>query len=379
MSYVGEPFVHDLFISYSHGDDGTGTAYLQSWSAAFARELERELRTDLRFGKGLHVFLDQDHRPDGSIDPMAPLSDQIRHEIGASAIIVVLMSPDYLASKWCRDERDWWCARQTQLGLPHEERIAVVRIWPTESPWPAEFADSRGYPLVGFSFYGKVEGTDTDRPLGWTDLPGPFGSDFRKALIGIVGRLSPKLRALRARLEEQKHARAEAEKLAKAATGPERLAEDGDQLMIYLHGREDLEQSWECAANSLTREGFGVLPGEPDRVENDLRRLQEVRERRVETLTGCDALLLLGTRDGRALDADLVVVGKHDRQSARARSKRLLPCGLLDTIGVPVATPVRRATARILQADWLDGTRDPWTLEVRRWLAQKSTQAEQAA
>ena len=41
MSYVGEPFRHDLFVSYSHGDDGSGGAYLKPWSAAFAHELER--------------------------------------------------------------------------------------------------------------------------------------------------------------------------------------------------------------------------------------------------------------------------------------------------------------------------------------------------
>ena len=50
MAFVGPPFVHDLFISYSHGgDDGAGNGYLQPWSAAFARELERELRADRKF------------------------------------------------------------------------------------------------------------------------------------------------------------------------------------------------------------------------------------------------------------------------------------------------------------------------------------------
>ena len=52
----------------------------------------------------------------------------------SAALLVVLMSPDYLASQWCADERDWWLERQAALGLPHEERIAVVRIWPTDTP-----------------------------------------------------------------------------------------------------------------------------------------------------------------------------------------------------------------------------------------------------
>ena len=108
MSYVGEPFRHDLFVSYSHGDDGSGGAYLKPWSAAFTHELERELRADRRFRTSLSVFRDQDHRPEQSLDPMAPLTAQLQEQIAGAALLVVLMSPDYLASKWCADERDWW-------------------------------------------------------------------------------------------------------------------------------------------------------------------------------------------------------------------------------------------------------------------------------
>lgn len=365
MAFVGSPFLHDVFVSYSHGDDGSGQSYLQPWSLAFARELERELRSDRRFRQDLRVFLDDDHRPGQGIDPMAPLTDQLRDDIAGSAILLVLMSPDYLASKWCADEREWWFGRQAVLGLPADERVAVVRIWPTGTePWPAALTDARGHQLVGFPFSEPVEGSDSHRPLGWFELPGPFSMAFRKALIAIVGRLYPRLDALRATLESRVRADAEIA----------RLGGDGGQT-IYLHGRADHAKAWEAAGMALIDSGYAVVPGEPDAVEHDPKKLQDVRERRVEALCGCDALLLLGTDDGRALDADLVVVGKHDRQSARARSNRLLPCGLLDTAGAAVATPVRRATARIMQTDWLDGTQNPWTAEVQRWLNQKAQRA----
>ena len=45
MSFVGKPFSHDVFVSYSHGDAaGTGDSLLSQWSQSFIRELERELR-----------------------------------------------------------------------------------------------------------------------------------------------------------------------------------------------------------------------------------------------------------------------------------------------------------------------------------------------
>jgi hypothetical protein len=38
-------------------------------------------------------------------------------------------------------------------------------------------------------------------------------------------------------------------------------------------------------------------------------------------------------------------------------------------VGAPIATVVRKATARNLQAEWLDGTQPPWPPRVQRWLA----------
>jgi hypothetical protein len=108
MSFLGEPFKHDLFVSYSHGDfDGSGKSNLKTWSQAFARELEAELRQKIEFN-GLMIFLDQHDRPDQAVDPMEALTEQLRTEIGATGLLTVLMSPHYLRSKWCGDERDWW-------------------------------------------------------------------------------------------------------------------------------------------------------------------------------------------------------------------------------------------------------------------------------
>jgi len=127
MSYVGEPFLHDLFVSYSHGDDGSGGAYLKPWSAVFTRELERELRADRRFRTCLSVFRDQDHRPAQSIDPMAPLSTQLQaRRSPPPRCWWCVMSPDYLASQWCADgARVGGSPATAALGLPYDERIAV--------------------------------------------------------------------------------------------------------------------------------------------------------------------------------------------------------------------------------------------------------------
>jgi len=364
MAYVGSPFEHDLFISYSHGDDGKGRGILRPWSQAFARELENELRFDFRLTRSLNVFFDAGERPGEGIDPMDGLHPQLQAHAGSSGLLVVLMSPHYLASRWCERERSWWLDGQHALGLPTQERIAIVRMAPTEPPWPAEFCDAQGEPLVGFQFHERV---GTCRPLGWTELPDAFGKDFRAALVELAGHLALKLDALKVRTAALQRIQDEAR----------RLQAHGGQA-IYLHGRDDNRTTWERTALALSDEGFAVFPGEPDPPVSEPEARLKLNEQRVDTLGNCDALLLLGTADGRALDLDLMEVGRHNRQSARARSHRLLPCGVLDTVGPPVATEIRKRAARNLQADWLDGTTEPWLPRVHQWLTDKGTAAVQA-
>jgi hypothetical protein len=176
-----------------------------------------------------------------------------------------------------------------------------------------------------------------------------------------------RLRTIRAALEQRR----------KRDAAAARLAADGGRV-IYLHARNTHAQAWERVGGALENGGFVVLPGEPDPVERDPKRIREIADRRIDILTGCDGLLLLGTDDGRALDADLVVVGRQDRHSARARTERLLPCGVLDTVGPPIATRQRKSAAHALGIEWIDTTRDIWPTDVKSWLNEASGVMERA-
>lgn len=360
MAYVGDPFAYDVFLSYSHGDpDGSGDSRLKQWSQGFASELENEFRAHPKFGAGVRVFLDHHHRPSQSIDPMVPLTEQLRADIGGSALLTLLMSPHYLRSKWCASEREWWVERQKEIGLPADGRIAVARIWPTatEDAWPPELIDSRGEPLVGFCFYDKSQADLLPQPFEWPEPTKSSKDPFRRELLTLVGWLGIKLDEVKKRLDEQQRSREELAKLSAA----------GGQV-IYLHGRPDQAKAWDRAGDALRNSGLVVMPSEPDPIVNDAKKLQAIRQQRVETMSACDALLLMACDDGRNVDADLVVVGRQDRNSARAISNRLLPCALLDRVGPSIATPRRTDAARGLNVQWIDATQDPWTPQVQRWL-----------
>lgn len=359
MSYVGDPFRHDIFVSYSHGEpDDQGGLPLAIWSQAFTAELEAGLRANEALSEGLSVYIDK------RVDRLEGLTEQLQADVGAAAILAVLMTPGYLRSSWCADEREWWLKAQADepVRLSPDGRVALVRVQPIrggESAWPDLLADGRRVPLPGFAFFKDAPGQPAQR---FPCLPesAEGGEPFRAALATLVGDLGVKLRKLRASMAERQRIKMEAVRLA------------GNQHVVYLHGRVEDELAWGHAHESLTDSGFVVVPSEPETVARDLEKGQELRKERVRVLSECDALLLVGSSNGIAVDADMMVVGRSDRQSARALTNRLLPCAVVDTVGPQVATRRRLITAKSLQVDWIDCTRPPWTPGMRDWLQRKS-------
>jgi len=359
MSYVGDPYEHDIFMSYSHGDvDGNGDSKLRNWSQAFARELESELKALPGIGRDIRLFLDQHHRPDQGLDPTEPLSDQLREDIRLSAVLGILMSPHYLDSDWCQREREWWFQAQSALNMSAEGRKTIARIWPTEKQWPPELCDSEGEPDIGFTFYDKSRKEIRPQPFEWPEPETNSKGDFRDALLDMVGRLRLNLDEIKDRVDLQRQLKTEAGRLSAPAG-----------QVVYLHGRASQSELWEKTNEALTQQGLVVFPSDPDPVGGNPASMLELRNTRVEIMGGCDALLLLGTKDQRATEADLVVVGRQDRHAARATSNRHLPCALLDNADTDSGAR-HKIAARGLQIDWIDATGTTWPVDVRDWLNQ---------
>ncbi len=358
-SYVGKPFKHDIFITYSHGDaDGDGIAKLKQWSEGFARELEEELKAMPDLAANIRIFRDENDQLASGLDPMAPLTEQLKEDVARSAILAILMTPQYLRSDWCKDEREWWLDQQGTADLPVDGRLAVARIWPTKDmDWPKELTDSRGHKLIGRCFYDEARAEARPQPFAWPE-PKPDTSDpFRGALLDYVGDLRVHLKKLKAIIEEKERRKAE----------EDRLALEGGQV-IYLHGRQEFEDVWTLAGAELKRAGYTVFPSEPDPVSSDPRHARRISDERVKTLSACDALMLLGTDDTRALDADLVVIGRNERHQARAFSDKLLPCAVVDKAGLAGAKPQILDNARDLGIHWIEADEGPWTRDIHPWL-----------
>jgi hypothetical protein len=352
MSFLGEPFKHDLFVSYSHGAfRGQHDSDLKRWSKRFADDLRAELAGTVEFEETL-VFLDESDRADESVDRTEALTCQLRDLVEGSALFAPLMTPHYLRSRWCRQELNWWCEKHHPNTLGAGGRIFICRVRPSdEGAWPPPLKD-----IVGYFCYDRDLEADKARPFTWRDSKRDV-DDYNDLLVQLAGDVMQRLRAIGTALEQERQRKLDAA----------RRAADGGQV-IYLHAREEQGEAWQRAGDALGQEDFVVLPTEPDPIVREPEVIREIDARRIDIMSGCDGLLLLGTQDGRALDADLVVVGRKDRQSARSRTEKLLPCAVLDTAGLATTIPKHKATARTLGIEWIDAVGGPWPNEVKRWL-----------
>jgi hypothetical protein len=368
VSYIGGPFKFDVSASYSHGDPkGAGASRFKSYSQGFLNELATELRAHPTFGADLKIFFDDQDDPGEGLDPNSGLTRQLREAMGHAAILTVLMSDHYLRSKWCADERDFWIKSAAEIGMPVHDRLALARIWNTTENWPDVLKDERGNSLVGTCFYDQAQVATAPWPYGWPAPDATSKDPFRGRLLSLVSLIWQQIERLKARVNAQQQAQADVA----------RLAEESGQV-IYLHARAADGDAWGKAGEELSARGYTVLPGEPDDVESDPDKAMRSRRQRVETMSGCDALLLVGSPEASAVEADLVVVGRQDRDSARALARRILPCALLDTVGGGVANPRRTEAARRLRIDWLDCTQPPWAPKVHEWLSKKSVEAQKS-
>lgn len=342
--YLAPEHSPDILISYSHGDiDATGQSELKRWSQGFAAALESELRQDREF-RDVAVFLDESRRSENAIDRTLPLTEQLRRKVKGAGLLSILMCPQYLESTWCRDERAWWLEEQTKRS-DARGRVFVCRILPTNNAdWPRELCDERGNPYVGFWFHTRENTGAAVRAYGWRGRTDEQNA-FTMELLNLVGALSQRLREYKGQIDAARKLQAE----------KQRLAAEGGQT-LYLYAREERRDAWERAYAALGESRFVVVPAAPEPRAESPERLREITDERIKQLVACDALLLLGTNDGFALDGDMLSIGRQSRQLARARSGKLLPCAVLAAEGARIRTPERMTLARKLGIDWLDET-----------------------
>lgn len=366
MSFVGEPYLADIFISYSHGDvSGEGESNFKRWSTSFWRDLRRELRDhpDLT---GVTIFFDESNRQHEGVQPFVAFGEDLEAWASKAAIFLPLISPHYLKSRWCHQELTWWREAQEKGQMDMRGRLAPVFMWGLPpagaSNWPAAVEKIQLSHLVGIDFYPRDNVSMRPQPFGWPGSDGPIKDErFVEALLKLVGNLRKHLMDFRVIVSE--------------AHPPPPVFDETIKPSIYLHGRSDSPNDWDAAADALLGAGFPVLPDGPEPVETDVEKRASIRQSRIGAMSTCDALLVVGPQDNGVFSEEISILYKDDRGLAIDRAERVhgrtgkkLPCGVVDVVSDPARARRRKAWAENNKLAWFELADPAWVSQASTWL-----------
>jgi hypothetical protein len=317
MAYLSPRFDYDVFVSYSHGDPmRTGKSPLKTWSHALIEALIADITSLSDEFDKLAVWYDRE------LDPTLQLTNELRSKVKVAAVLMILMSPRYLKSAWCGDERTWF---REQIE-DREGRVFIVRAVPTdESTWPDFLRDERGHAIVGFCFHPPPQQSgDMVEPFGWPDLI-ERNEAFRRELANLRTWLTRRLRKLK-------------ERVASRATAPPVSAIPGRPPRIYLHARPEHAELRAEIDSILRKHGECIIvpPLPPSACSSDPLGWMEESKARITAVRYCDALALLRPSADPAFVGDLLDVGVDERERVRVARGAPLPCAVLDRSGAPL-------------------------------------------
>jgi hypothetical protein len=351
MAFLLPHFEYDVFVSYSHGVTGRESdAPLRDWTLELINRLETDIRAvDTEFDE-LIIWRDE------GIDPTIKLTDELRGKVTSSGVLLIFMSPRYLASSWCKDELEWF-RQQIQERERDQGRVFVIRALRTdESQWPEFLRDTRGNTLVGFMFHDSHDAM----PFGWR------GSKVnRESYVRELWRLQT---ALTRRLREL---RTNAERRAKAPMS--RSADSTGQKRIYLHARPENAVAYDEVKRVLQQDGIASLSAVSDPGRDIADWMRESRAR-IETAKRCDALALVRADGNEKFIGDLLEIGVDERERIQSARGIPLPCAVLDRSGQNLPIDVTN-----YGIERFDVSREDWRGQFQGWLKQAQESAAAAS
>ena len=172
----------DIFISYAHVDDEPVNATDLGWVTSFVRGFKVQLGRKLGRNDAFKLWMDH------GLHKSEPVTVQILESVRRSAILVILLSPGYIASPWCRQELAEFL---NIIRGRAESNVFIVEIDCTEGcQHPPELSDRDV-----FRFWVRDPVSGAPHTLGW---PRPTSNDheYYSAVDDLVHQIVEALRRL---------------------------------------------------------------------------------------------------------------------------------------------------------------------------------------
>jgi hypothetical protein len=182
QSYV-PGFEADIFISYGHLDNKDTVL---PWITALEERLEIRVRE--RLGSQVSIWRDPE------IDGLTRIRPILEKTASNSALLLSVITPAYVQSKWCKKEVDWFIAGTERDGvLQGGAKSRILRVLKTPLEDLVAFPALKSDETPGFEFYDE-DRNRSPRLLEYPATPGLPGYkeywtkslDLADAIVGIL-------------------------------------------------------------------------------------------------------------------------------------------------------------------------------------------------
>jgi len=330
MSVYVSNYKHDIFVSYAQADNESLLPGESGWVTHLISGLKILLGKKLGHQGTFSLWMDYELRGNSVVTP------QIYEELSNSATLLVILSPAYLASQWCRLELNTFLAEQGK----ESGRLFIIEHDKVERPPPLT-------DLLGYKFW-RLDNTEQPRTLG---LPKPSAEEveYYQRLDDLARQLSEKLVELSAQSESSVSVSTPTIDSPKENDSTQSLSFPQvtavEPVTVFLaEVTDDLEARREEVKRGLEQQGIQILP-------NKVYSFANIQQAIDEDLQQCRLFIqLLSDKTGnnypqfqyeRAQDAQMAILQWREPNLAIANiadsnhrqlleGSKVIACGLVE-------------------------------------------------
>ena len=333
MSFVGEPFAHDVFVSYAHAERETDDTLIRDWSQRLASKLRTLLASALNptvdDGSRFDMFLD-----DRSLNAGDDLTRQAARPRRAFRDPAGADEPA-LPEEELVPRRAALVPRPCRQGRPRPRALLPVRIQPLqEAAWPDRLRDERG----ALPVYLDLADAETGLPLDDLDAPCRPRTCVRKALIQIKGRLEDLRRRLQAR---------------RAIERPTSL----DRQIVYLHAHPEDRDAWDGGRRTARRVRRWCCPTSCRHYPATMPCCSDSARRGLRNCASARRCSCCAPASSETFRFELMAF-YTDLQRLYQSTQRRLPWAIVDRVGGPLPLADRFRVPRLTADDWHQQVRE---------------------
>ena len=228
-------FRNHLFISYAHIDNQPLTSDQQGWITRFHHSLEAML--NMRMGENTKIWRDEKLQGNDKV------TNEILEQFNHTAVLISVLTPRYLNSKWCTKEVNDFCQiAENNGGIYIENKSRVVKVIKT----PVDTRQSLLHPVMKDSLGYQFFAYEDDKPL---ELDPAFGQKFAQDYNREVGKLAWDMAQL---LQTLEHNNSSSQGLSQSSK---------KKPTVYLSQCSfDQKKTREILETDLKSQGYRVLP-----------------------------------------------------------------------------------------------------------------------